>query len=113
MAKSFTVNEAANYSVSHNSTTGEASVQISAEHLDEKGQPVRVPKLFLIAIPVFENGPAYRLPVRFQYRKSGATVKFILTLHDPKTALDDAFHEATNHAAAETELPLFLGTPES
>lgn len=113
MAKSFTVNETADYTVAHNSTTGEATVQIKSEHLDGNGQPIRVPKLFLIAIPVFENGPAYRLPVRFQYRKAGPTVKFVLTLHDPKHAMDHAFTEATQHAAESTALPLFLGTPEN
>jgi hypothetical protein len=113
MAKSFTVNETADYTVAHNSTTGEATIQVKSEHIDGNGQPIRVPKLFLIAIPVFENGPAYRLPVRFQYRKSGPTVKFILTLHDPKHAMDHAFTEATAHASAETALPLFLGQSEA
>ncbi len=113
MSKSFTVNEAADYTVAHNSTTGEATVQIKSEHLDSAGQPIRVPKLFLIAIPVFESGPAYRLPVRFQYRKAGPTVKFILTLHDPKFALDHAFDEAVQTASTETGLPLFIGQPES
>ncbi len=113
MAKSFTVNEAADYTVAHNSTTGEATVQIKSEHMDANGQPIRVPKLFLIAIPVFEDGPAYRLPVRFQYRKAGQTVKFFLTLHDPKFARDHAFDEAVQLAKAETGMPLFIGQPEA
>ena len=113
MAKGFTVNETADYTVAHNSTTGEATVQIKSEHMDGAGQPIRVPKLFLIAIPVFERGHVYRLPVRFQYRKVGATVKFVLTLHDPKAAIEDAFNEATTRAATETGLPLFMGAPEA
>ena len=113
MAKSFTVNESADYMVAHNSTTGEATIQIKSEHIDGNGQPIKVPKLFLIAIPVFENGPAYRLPVRFQYRKAGPTVKFVLTLHDPKHAMDHAFTEATQQASQDTSLPLFIGSPES
>lgn len=113
MAKSFTVNETADYMVANNSTTGEATIQVKSEHLDGTGQPIKVPKLFLIGIPVFENGPAYRLPVRFQYRKSGATVKFFLTVHDPRHAKDHAFDEAVSHAAAETGLPLMMGTPEA
>lgn len=113
MAKSFTVNESADYTVAHNSTTGEATVQIKSEHMDAQGQPIRVPKLFLIAIPVFEGGPAYRLPVRFQYRKAGSTVKFTLTLHDPKFALDHAFDEAVQVATDATGMPLFIGQPES
>lgn len=113
MAKSFTVNEAADYTVANNSTTGEQTIQIKSEHLDGAGQPIRVPKLFLIAIPVFENGPPYRLPVRFQYRKAGPTVKFFLTVHDPKHAKDHAFDEAVTHAAASTGMPLLMGIPEA
>lgn len=113
MAKSFTVNEAADYTVANNSTTGEQTIQIKAEHLDSAGQPIRPPKLFLVAIPVFENGPAYRLPVRFQYRKMGPTVKFILTLHDPRAAMDHAFAEAVDTVKRETALPLLLGQPEA
>ncbi len=113
MAKSFTVDEAAAYTVAHNSTTGEATVQIKSEHMDKDGQPIKVPKLFPIAIPVFERGHVYRLPVRFQYRKAGPTVKFILTLHDPAAAIEDAFNEATAQAAEQTGLPLFLGSPET
>jgi hypothetical protein len=48
-----------------------------------------------------------------QYRKSGQTVKFILTLHDPRAAMDHAFAEATDDATTLTELPLLLGTPEA
>lgn len=113
MAKSFTVNETADYTVANNSTTGEQTIQIKSEHLDSAGQPIRPPKLFLIAIPVFENGPAYRLPVRFQYRKAGSSVKFFLTLHDPRAAMDDAFGEAIEAAKSETGLPLLLGSPEA
>lgn len=113
MANSFTVNETANYTAANNLTTGEYTLQVKSEHIDNTGQPIRVPKLFLIAIPVFEGGPAYRLPVRFQYRKSGATVKFALTLHDPKHAKDHAFDEAAQAVTKATNLPLMLGTPEA
>lgn len=113
MSKSFTVDEAAAYTVAHNSTSGEGMLLIKAEHTDRDGQPIKVPKLFLIAIPVFERGHVYRLPVRFQYRKAGPTVKFTLTLHDPAAAIEDAFHEATALAADQTGLPLFLGAPET
>ncbi len=113
MAKSFTVNETADYTVATNLTTGEHTIQVKAEHQDGNGQPIKVPKLFLIAIPVFEGGPSYRLPVRFQYRKSGSTVKFVLTLHDPKHAKDHAFGEAAESVKDKTGMPLLMGTPET
>lgn len=113
MAKTFTVNETADYSASQNLQTGEFTVAVKSEHRDEAGNPVKVPKLFLIAIPVFEGGPVYRLPVRFQYRKAGTTLKFVLTIHDPKAVSDDAFNEAAAKAAELTGLPVLMGTPET
>jgi Uncharacterized conserved protein (DUF2303) len=113
MAKSFTVHESSEFVEARNTTTGEATLVHKSEHTDGTGQPIRIPKLFLIAIPVFEDGPAYRLPVRFQYRKNGAQVKFFLTLHDPRHAQDHAFNEAVTHATAETGMPTFTGTPEA
>lgn len=113
MAKSFTVYETSEFVENRNTTTGEATLVHKSEHLDGTGQPIKIPKLFLIAIPVFEDGPAYRLPVRFQYRKNGAQVKFFLTLHDPRHAQDHAFNEAVSYATAETDMPTFAGTPEA
>lgn len=113
MAKSFTVNETSDYTVQHNSTSGEGMLVVKSEHLDANNQPIRPPKLFLIAIPVFDNGPAYRIPVRFQYRKSGSKLAFFMTLHDPQHSKDHAFTEATRHAVESTSLPLFLGQPEN
>lgn len=113
MAKSFSVHETSEFVEQRNSTTGEAALVHKTDHTDGNGQPIKIPKLFLIAIPVFDGGPAYRLPVRFQYRKSRDGVKFTLTLHDPKNALDHAFFEAMDRATTETGLPLFIGTPET
>jgi hypothetical protein len=113
MASSFSVYESADFSLQHNSTTGEGKIVVKSEHKDATGAPIEVPKLFLIAIPVFEKGAVYRIPVRFQYRKKGGEVLFILTLHDPEAAYDDAFAEACTEATTETGLTLLQGTPET
>ncbi len=112
LSRSFQVYESSDLKVSTNRDTGESAIQFLNEHKDADGAPLRIPNLFLIAIPVFESGHAYRLPVRFQYRKSGSTVKFILSIYDPEAAFDDAFNEAVTEAQTRTELPLFMGTPE-
>jgi hypothetical protein len=113
MSRSFQVHETSNLSVTTNRDTGESSIQFLNEHKDPEGNPLRIPNLFLIAIPVFESGHAYRLPVRFQYRKDGGQVWFILSVYDPQAAFDDAFDEAVKDAKERTGLPLFLGTPET
>lgn len=112
MSRAFEVHEASNLVATRNPNTGEASISFVNEHRDAEGQPIQIPGLFLIAIPVFESGVAYRLPLRFQYRKSGAQVKFTLTVYDPERAFDDAFSEALETATEATALPLLLGTPE-
>lgn len=113
MATSFAVYEKADFELAHNSTTGEGRVKIKSEHMGADGAPIDVPKLFLIAIPVFERGHVYRIPVRFQYRKTGGDLKFTLTLHDPERAFEDAFNEGCTQCATETGLPLFMGKPET
>lgn len=111
MAKDFVVNESSNFGLQRDNTSGEMRLMTVSEHRDADGKTIQVPGLFLIAIPVFDGGPAYRLPVRFQYRKQGATVVFFLTIHDPQRALDDAFNEAVETATATTGIPVFRGKP--
>ncbi|RBO54684.1 hypothetical protein DSD19_04725 [Rhodovulum sp. BSW8] len=113
LSKSFQIYETSNLEVRTNRDTGEQSVQFVNEHKDVDGKPIALPNLFMLAIPVFESGALYRVPVRFRYRKSGATVKFILSLYDPESAFDDALDEAVNTAMEATDLPLFAGTPEA
>lgn len=113
MSREFTINESSDLTAQVNRDTGEQVFQFKNEHKDAQGSKISIPTLFLIIIPVFEMGAVYRLPVRFRYRKSGPTIKFTLTLHDPQKAFDDAFDEACNTAVKETDLPLFVGTAET
>lgn len=112
MAREFTVNEVSNLTTTLNRDTGESSIQFLDEHQQADGNPIRVPNLLMIAIPVFDNGAAYRIAVRFRYRKAGQSVHFYLSLHNPDVCMRDAVDEAFGHAADETGLPLFRGIPE-
>lgn len=113
LSKRFQVFETSDLKVSTNRDTGEAEVQFLNEHKDAAGQPLNLPNLMIIAIPVFLGGALYRMPVRFRYRKAGSTVKFILSIYNPEKAFKAAFDEAVTEAKAQTDLPLFLGTPET
>lgn len=112
LSRSFQVMETSNITTTLNRDTGESSIQFLNEHREPDGQPVKIPNLFMIAIPVFDRGALYRIPVRFRYRKTGADVKFVLSLHNADVAEDDALEEALSAAASETGLPLFRGIPE-
>jgi hypothetical protein len=113
MSRQFQVYETSNLAVTSNRDTGESSIQFLNEHNDKDGAPIKIPNLIIIGIPVFENGAAYRMPVRFRYRKSGSAVKFIMSIYSPEKAFDAAFDEALTTARDGTELPLFLGQPET
>lgn len=96
-----------------NLSSGEVQIQYEAEHHDDAGQPLRIPQLFLIGVPIFDGGPLYRLAVRLRYRVAGNSVGWFLIRHRPDLALRHALDEAAATAARETELPLYFGTPEA
>lgn len=113
MSKQFQVFETSNLKIQTNRDTGEQEVQFLSEHKTPEGKPLAVPNLIIIAIPVFEGGAPYRMPVRFRYRKVGGSVRFILSIYNPEKAFKAAFEEATTEATEATSLPLFFGTPEA
>jgi hypothetical protein len=113
MSKQFLVNETSDLKLTTNRDTGEAEMKFINEHKGLNGQPLNLPNLIIIAIPVFLNGPLYRMPVRFRYRKTGGQVKFILSIYNPEKAFEASFDESLDLAVAHTDLPLFKGTPEA
>lgn len=113
ISRSLSIRETSDLTLVKNQQTGEQQVQFLNEHKDPEGRPIDIPGLFLIAVPVFRGGAAYRLAVRLHYRKAGANVAFFLTMHDRQRAYDDAIGEAMAAAHEATGLPLFEGRPES
>lgn len=95
-----------------NLSSGEGVITFQETHLDTSGNKLTVPNLFLIAIPVFDLGPLYRIAVRLRYRVGGGAVKWFYELWHHEQARDDHFREQCQAAAAATGLPLFYGAPE-
>ncbi len=95
---------------SQNLQTGEIQVTYSQDHGDGK---VKVPGLFFIVIPVFQNGTAYRIAVRLRYRLSQGAVIWFFELYRADLVFRDAFQADCAKAAQETGLPLFYGKPEA
>lgn len=112
MSRRFQVHQTSNLDITSNRDTGEASLQFLDEHKGVDGKPLNIPNLIIIAIPVFKGGDLFRMPVRFRYRKSGSSVRFILSVYNPERAFDAALDDAIQRAVVETELPLFMGSPE-
>jgi uncharacterized protein YfdQ (DUF2303 family) len=113
MGRQFQVHETSDLEIKTDPDTGETRVNFNEEHKDAQGRPLKIANLFLIAIPVFESGDLFRLTLRLSYRKRGGNLTFSLTIYEMQKALDTAFEEAIETARAATELPLFIGSPET
>jgi len=96
-----------------NLATGEAQMVFETQHNDETGAPLKVPSAFLLAIPVFKLGALYQVPVRLRYRVRDAKVVWFYELYRIDRIFDHAFKEACDAARVQTELPLFIGSPEA
>lgn len=114
IASGLQVLEASHVKQAQSLATGEVKIDFETTHetQDTAGQSMTVPSLFAIGIPVFANGPAYRILARLRYRKQGAKVIFYYELWRADRVFDHAFDEASELAGAETGLPVLLGSPE-
>jgi len=113
LARGLQVNESAVVQEAVNLSSGEGVVRFQSEHTDAAGAPLKVPSLFLIGIPVFNNGPLYRIAARLRYRKAGGRLTFWYELWRTDRTFDHAFSEAVERVKIETELPVLIGKPEA
>lgn len=94
-------------------STGEVNVKYAEVHTDGAGEPVKVPNLFVIAIPVFFGGPRYRIKVRLRYRIAGQRMTWAVLPVDTDHVFDNAFAEIVNRVHENAGVPVFLGSPEA
>lgn len=112
MSRHLEIYETTNLITKRNPDDGTIQMSFENENKDAEGKPLSIPNLFLIAIPIFDQGAHYRIPVRFSFKKNGSAVTFRLTLYNPDVAFYDAIKEAVTAAQEGTELPTFYGSPE-
>lgn len=98
-----------------NSASGEVQFTFEATHTNGVGGTVEVPRIFMVAIPVFDGDAAYRIPVRLRYRKAegGSKVVFFTSIYQPERYVRDAWGHLMKHVATETGVPVFEGVPEA
>lgn len=113
LARGLQINEAAVVQEAVNLASGEGIVRFQSTHTDEHGAPIKVPGLFLIGIPVFRNGPLYRVAARLRYRKAGGKIVFWYELWRTDRTFDHAFKESVERVKADTGLPVLIGKPEA
>lgn len=114
LATGLKINEESVVREVRNLSSGEAQVQFTSEHKDDAGQPIDIPGMFIICIPVFQRSPAvYRIAARLRYRKTAEGILFWYELWRSDAVFDHAFAEACDKVVTETGLPLFYGQPEA
>lgn len=76
-----------------------------------KGQ-IQIPEEFVIAIPVFENGPRYRITARLRYRIDDGSKRLVMwfDLLRPHKVLEDAVNEVWQEIADTTGREIFHGS---
>lgn len=77
------------------------------------GEALDVPGGFVVAIPLFDGGGHYALPVRLRLRVEKGRVLWTLAVLRAADVLRDAVTAAAEEARAATGAPLFYGAPES
>lgn len=115
LSRGMKVYETANVEEATNLASGEGHIRFSIEHetRGRTGGAITVPKMFFIAIPIFDKGPFYRIAARLRYRKTGEGVKFWYDLYRHDRSFDHAFQEAVARVDAETPAAMFFGAPEA
>lgn len=77
------------------------------------GEPLEVPGGFVVALPLFDGGDHYALPVRLRLRVEKGRALWTIAVLRAADVLRDAVTAAAEQVRATTALPLFYGTPES
>lgn len=93
--------------------SGEVEISFEEVHKDGRGEKLVVPGLFVLNIPLFVDAERTRILARLRYRKANSSVVWFYQLYRAKQELRAAMRLEAEKVSAETELPLFEGTPES
>lgn len=96
-----------------NLSSGEVSVQFENTHVDEAGQPLKVPNVFLIVLPMFDGGTPIRMAVRLRYRKKGGGLLWFYEIYRAAETFREEVMLAAKLASDRTGVKLYVGTPES
>lgn len=97
-----------------NIATGECSLVYKSDHtaMNAGGEKITIPGWFLIAVPIYRNGPLDLIPVRLRYRKKQSAIFWSLDLIDIEKYIAQSFEQFVETIAKEFNVPLFYGEQE-
>lgn len=90
----------------------DGSIDFSWVDEDKDAGKVRMPKEFLIEIPVFERSKSYPITARLKYRVPEGKLSLWYELVRPHKVLEAAFNETWGQISTQTARELLLGSPE-
>lgn len=106
MARDLRVHTKGTFQRTVNPTTGNFTLTNKTE--TDTGS-TQIPRMFLIAIPVFEGGERYRVEARVRFALENGRPVFGFLLHRRKEIERDAFNACRAAVANSTGLPIFAG----
>lgn len=112
VARGLRMTETAEVTNAQNLASGEVEIVYRTTNAGQNGQPLKVPNLFVVGMPVFDGDAAYKMPVKLQYRRVEGRIIWKIRRYRPDLVFFDAFDRATARVSQETGMPLFIGTPE-
>ena len=112
LSKGLEINMASRIKEVRNLQSGEAQVVFEEVHEDGKGKPIKVPGLFVVAIPLFVGGEKVRIITRLLYRKAGTRLAWFFQMIRPDLVIRERLTADLLKVGADTGLPTFEGTPE-
>lgn len=93
-------------------SSGEVQITYTESHQDGSGQPLRVPNLFQICIPIFYGGELVIMAAHLRYRLQGGEVLWGYQLAQPDVVFDAAFDDMVKKIDDGVESVVVLGVPE-
>jgi uncharacterized protein YfdQ (DUF2303 family) len=109
MARKLVVHTKGTFERSINVTTGESSL---VNKVENEATSTKIPKAFLLGIPVFEMGEAFKVEARLRFFMQDGGPRFAFSLYQHQAVLEIAFGEVCEKVRKGTSMPLFYGAPE-
>jgi hypothetical protein len=97
----------------HLMQSGEAEIHFSTEHKSGDGEPLVVPGLFMLRLPLFVDGSLVGIPARLRYRVKNGVLEWTYAMYRWKFWLRQRVQSDFAIAVNQTELPGFEGAPEA
>lgn len=81
LARGIEINVSARVKDIRNLASGEAQIMYDETHTDSSGQPLMVPHLFALRLPLFRGDSSKELVGRIRHRKDGGSLKWAVNLY--------------------------------